>query len=207
MCSNSAPSDGTENGSQVGPSHGPTSCEPSQARATALLPSGRCNVLLLSFLSFVLIGFGVWVFSAGSRYRQEYTQAIEGWRIGSTRVVELTIVKEDKRNLGCAADPVIAGLHCGHRRDLQEVVPVSADNPQILQPYNTVGNELLLGAGLWNCPDLAEPLPEGRFTVVCSFQIKGVMKSAAIRFDASASFGPVGRTITLGTFSDCMISR
>jgi hypothetical protein len=163
--------------------------------------------LILSFLSFVLIGFSVWVVSAGSRYRAEYAQAMEGWRVGSTRVVELTLVKDDKRNLGCAADQVIEGLHCGHRGDLQEAGPASPDNSQILAPYNTVGNELLLGAGLWNSPDMKGPLPDTRFTVTCNYNIKGVMKSAAIRFDHAAAFGPVGKTVTAGTLTDCMIPR
>jgi hypothetical protein len=167
----------------------------------------RCNVLLLSFLSFFLIGFGVWVVSAGSRYREEYAQATQGWRVGSARVVDLTLVKDDKRNLACASDQVIAGLHCGYRSDSHEAGPLSADNPQILQPYNTVGNELLLGAGLWSSPDLKEPLPEARFTVICNYHIKGVMKSALIRFAPAASFAPLGRTVTVGTLTDCMIPR
>jgi hypothetical protein len=84
---------------------------------------------------------------------------------------------------------------------------LSPDSPQILRPYNTVGNDLLLGAGLWNSSDLKEPLPETRFTVACNYHIEGVMKSAMIRFAPEASFGPVGRTVTVGTLTDCMIPR
>ena len=168
---------------------------------------GHCNTLLLSFLSFFVIGFGVWVIFAGSRYRQEYADSVEGWHMGSTRTVELSIVREDQHNLECAADPVVAGLRCSHRHDLQEAGPASPDKSEILQPYNTVGNELLLGAGLWSSPDMKGPMPEGRLTVVCNYHIKGVLKSAMIRFSPTAPFGPVGRTITLGTFTDCMIPR
>jgi hypothetical protein len=167
----------------------------------------RCNLLLVSFLSLFVIGFGVWLVSGGKRYREEYAQATEGWRVGSTRVVELTLVKEDKTRLACASDQEIAGLRCGYRGNQREPGPLPPDSPQILQPYNTVANELLLGAGLWSAPDLKKQLPPGRFTVICNYNIKGVLKSAAIRFDPTASFSALGKTVTLGTLSDCMAPR
>ncbi len=152
MSSDSAPGGLTSRGkgqrSREEQSDAPSSREASQVPTDAPPRPERCNVLILSFLSFCLIGFGVWVVSAGSRYREEYARATEGWRVGSTRVVDLTLVKDDKRNLACASEQVIAGLHCGYGRELHEAGPLSPDNTQILQPYNTVGNELLLGAGL-----------------------------------------------------------
>jgi hypothetical protein len=168
---------------------------------------GRCNVLILSFLSFFLIGFGVWLASAGKRYREEYAQDLAGWRVGSTRSVEITLVKDDKRNLSCAADPVIAGLHCGYRHDLQEAGSPSSDDPLVLQPVNTTGNELLLGGGLWSSPDLKAPLPPDRFSVICNYQIKGFMRSASIRFDPTTAFFPTSKTVTVGTFTDCVLPR
>jgi hypothetical protein len=118
--------------------------------------------------------------------------------------VELTLVPQDKTNLGCASDQVVQGLRCGFRRSGAEAVPLS---PEVLQPLNTVGNELLLGAGLWAGRDMKGSLPPHRFTVVCNYNIKGVMKSVAIRFDPAAAFSPVGRTVTLGTLTDCVIPR
>jgi hypothetical protein len=166
---------------------------------------GRCNALLLSFASFCLIAFVLWVVSGGKRYREEYAQATEAWRVGSTRVVELTLVKDDLRHLACASEQVIAGLRCGHGRDKREVSTPS--EPKNLRPYNTVANELLLGSGLWNSPDLKGPLPDRRFSVICNYNIKGVVKSVAIRFNPSASFAPVGKTVTAGTLTECMLPR
>jgi hypothetical protein len=102
---------------------------------------------------------------------------------------------------------VIAGLRCGYGGESHEAGPLSADNPQILQPYNTVENDLLLGAGLWTSPDLKEPLPQARFTVICTYHIKGVMKSALTRFDPAGSFSPIGKTATVGTLTDCILPR
>src|SRR6185295_6635350 len=99
---------------------------------------GRCNELLVSFLSLVLIAFTVWIISGTRRYRAEYAAATLGWQIGSTRAVEISLVGDDKTNLACASDQTIAGLRCGHRSDRGPVGGLSADQPELLQPYNTV---------------------------------------------------------------------
>ena len=165
------------------------------------------HVLTLSFLFFCAIAFGVWVVSAGKRYRAEYAQATEGWHVGGSRMVELTLLRSDRQDLACASDVVVAGLHCGHRGDLREAGPRSSDDANVLQPYNTIQHELLLAAGLWTSPALRDPLPEGRFSAVCNFHMTGVMKSASIRFGASAPFGPIGKTVAVGNLTDCMIPR
>jgi len=168
---------------------------------------GRCNALLLSFVWLFAIGFGVWLFTAGRRYREEYAQATQDWHVGGVRMVELTLVKNDRRNLACASDQTIAGLHCGYRGALMPADSASADDPHVLQPYNTTQNELLLGAGLWTSPGLKEPLPEKRFTAVCNFHIEGVMKSASTRFDVNGSFMPLGKTVAAGAFTDCVLPQ
>lgn len=166
----------------------------------------RLNALVLSLLSLCLIVFGVWLVSAGKRYRQEYTASTEGWRVGSTHEVELTLVRTDKQNLACASDAIVAGLRCAFRRDFA-AVGGSADDPRILQPYNTTTSELLLGAGVWTSPDLKGPLPPARFTVMCNYHIEGVARSAEIRFSAAAPFAPVGKPVTVGSLTDCALSR
>jgi hypothetical protein len=164
------------------------------------------NALVFSLASFCLILFGVRVFSGGKRYREDYAQSTQGWRVGTIRQVELTLVRADKQNLACASDAAFAGLHCGFRRNLFAVA-ASPDDPQVLQPFNTVGNELLLGAGLWTSPDLKGPLPAARFTAVCNYHIEGLTSSAAIRFAPGAPFAPVGNTVTVGSLADCVLPR
>ena len=170
-----------------------------------LRPS-RCNALLLSFLSFCL--FGVWVVSAGKRYREEYAQGqgTEGWSVGSTQAVQLTLVREDKTNLACASDQVIAGLHSpivatGTRPALP--APETPD-PSAVQHR---GERAPAGRRPLDRRRLKKPLPAARFTVVCNYHIEGVAKSAAIRFDPAAPFVPAGRSLTAGTLSDCTLPR
>jgi len=181
--------------------------ESKAAQADTQFVRGRCNELLVSFVAFALIAFGVWVVLGGKRYRAEYAAGTQGWRVGSTRVVELTVVAEDKKNLACASKHTVAGLRCGYDQDQKPIKSLSADKPEMLQPYATVGGELLLGAGLWTNPDMKQDLPPKRFSVVCNFDIKGVLKSARIRFEPRASFNAMGKTVTVGTLSDCLVPR
>jgi hypothetical protein len=180
----------------------------SEPQGDTAAPPGRerCNDLLFSFLAFLLIAFGVLIVLGGQRYREEYAAASQ-WRVGTSRVVEVTIVREDKTNLACASEHTIAGLRCGYGRDKERIGSLSADNPAMLQPYSTLQGELLLGAGLWTAPDLKQALPVGRFSAVCNYNIKGVMKSARIRFDPKSPFNPMGKTATVGTLTDCVVPR
>lgn len=167
----------------------------------------RCNDLLFSFVTLFVIAFGVWVVLGGKRYREEYAQATQGWRVGTTRAVEITLVREDKTNLACASDHSIAGLRCGYGRDQKPVSSLSADKAEMLQPYATLSGDLLLGAGLWTSTDMRQNLPEARFSVVCNYSIKGVIRSGSIRFAPTARFNPIGKTVTVGSLKDCLIPR
>lgn len=163
----------------------------------------------VSFVSLALIGFGVWLLFAGSRYRETYAQATETWRLGSTRLVEIFLQPQDINNLGCASFQTVEGLSCGYRPDRRPFGTPSPSDPKLLQPYNTVGNELFLGAGLWSSLKVKSPaeLPHHSFTAVCNYHIEGVGRSVSIRFRANDSFNPVGKTVTAGTLTDCMIPR
>lgn len=169
--------------------------------------SERCNPLLLSFVSFFAIGFGVWLVAAVHDYREEYAQATEAWRVGSIRTVQITLVKDDKHDLACASDEVIGELRCGHGRDLRPVGSSSADDPKILQPFNTTQHELFLGAGLWTSSDLKGSLPQTRFVVSCTYHVDGVMKSVSARFGIKRPFAPLRKTVTAGALTDCVLPQ
>ncbi|MFZ5445842.1 MAG: hypothetical protein ACOZQL_37970 [Myxococcota bacterium] len=161
------------------------------------------NVMVKSFLWLVAISFGVWVFTAGKSYRETWRESVEGFRLGGTRMVEVTLVASDKQGLACASDKVVDELHCGYRANSTEAGPVSTDDPKLLQPFYTVGGELILGAGLWLSPGIKE-LPSGRFTVVCNFHVVGVTRAVAIRFAPGANFGNAGKLVPVGTLSECV---
>jgi len=161
----------------------------------------------LSVFSLFLIGLGVYLLFAFSSYREEYAQATDTWRLGGTRMVELTLVKQDLQNLSCASDQVREGLHCGYHSDLRDYELASPEAPQVLQPYNTARNELLLGAGLWSNPAMKDGLPAERFTVMCNYHVVGVMKAVSLRWSPTGAFSPVAQSVTVGTLTECVLPR
>jgi hypothetical protein len=182
---------------------------PSEVVSPPLAPkpvaSGReLTVLCCTLLSLFVIVFGVWLIFAWSGYGQRYSQMTDGWHTGGTYSIELTLVREDVNNLGCASDLVIDGLRCGHGANRQPVEPPPEDSV-LLRPYNTVDSVLFLGAGLWSAPGMRGPLPATRFTAVCEFHMLGVIKSVETRWSPDGPFRPTSRSLPVGTLSGCVI--
>jgi hypothetical protein len=163
------------------------------------LPMERTLLVLL------LIGFFTWLGFAVTGYAARHSQLTEEWAVGSTRLVEVTVVAQDRVRLACASDLSFGSLHCGYRASQARWEPV--DEPNTLQPLNTVKNELFLGAGLWSDPEL--PIPEfgQRFSMTCNYHVEGVMKSAALRWSELGPFAPLTQTVTVGHFSNCVIPK
>jgi hypothetical protein len=122
-------------------------------------------------------------------------------------MLEITLIRDDKKNLACASDRVYGEIHCGYTRDGKPFGPKPEEDPHILQPFNTVKNELFLAAGLWHAPVLKEPLPADRFTVVCNYYVVGVLKAVALRWSPTGSFNPVDQSVAVGSLSDCVIPQ
>jgi hypothetical protein len=165
------------------------------------------NVLLYTVFSLLCIGIGLWLVLAWSGYKEKYTQQTEGWRLGSTRMLEITLIREDKKNLACASDKSFGDIHCGYHRDGTHNGPLPENDPHVLQPFNTVKNELFLAAGLWQAPVLQGELPKERFSVVCNYNILGVLKAVALRWSPTGSFNPVDQSVAVGTLTNCTIPQ
>ncbi len=176
------------------------------ADAAASAPPPR-NLLLYTVFTLLCIAITLWLIFAWSGYRDKYAQKTEGWHLGETKMIEITLVREDKHNLACASDRVIGGVHCGFRANTRPFGTALEQNPRILQPYNTVRNELFLGAGLWQSPALQGPLPATRFTVVCNYHVAGVLRDVSLRWSKTGSFAPVDQSEAVGTLADSLIPQ
>jgi hypothetical protein len=165
------------------------------------------NLLLYTLTGFLSIGVALWLILAWSGYKEKYSQQNEGWHLGATKMVEITLIREDKKTLACASDKSFSGVHCGYRQSGQPWGTTQETDPQVLQPFNTVKNELFLAAGLWQSPILHEPLPTERFTVVCNYRVLGVLRAVSLRWSLTGSFGPVDQSVPVGTLSDCTIPQ
>jgi hypothetical protein len=163
-------------------------------------------VLLGATSSLLAIGFVLWLAFSWTGYAERYAQANEGWHLGQTRLVEITVVPEDRRALACASDKEPGGLHCGYHTGGAPYAQ-EPDHKKVLSPFNTIKNELLLGAGFWDNAALSGPLPSGRFSVACNYNVVGVLKSVTLRWGQTAPFTPIERSVTVGTLTDCVIPQ
>jgi hypothetical protein len=169
-------------------------------------PADTSVVLLGATSSLLAIGFVLWLAFSWTGYAERYAGATEGWHLGQTRLIELTIIPEDRHTLGCASDKEPGGLHCAFHAGGAPFPPES-DRRRVLSPFNTVKNELFLGAGLWENAVLSGPLPPGRFSVACNYHIVGVLRSESLRWAPTGAFGPVDRSLTVGTLTDCVVPQ
>jgi hypothetical protein len=203
---------------QAGDANAPgAGAEPPQAPAPAAVAPAAApsrpddipppHILLYTVFGFLCIAIAVWLIFAWTGYKERYSQQVEGWRLGSTKMIEITLVREDKKNLACASDREFEGIHCGYNARSEAKGPGPEDDPHVLQPFNTVKNELFLAAGLWQAPALKEPLPKDRFTVTCNYHVVGVLKAVSLRWSPTGNFGPVDQSVTVGTLSDCVIPQ
>jgi hypothetical protein len=163
------------------------------------------ELLLITVVWFFGIGFSVWLVFAWSGYSSKYSQTTESWKLNATKMIEITVVAEDRTNLACSSDVTIEGLHCGYRANQQPWGGEPATDSQVLQPFNTVANELFLGAGLWTSPKLPKQLPGTRFTVMCNYKVLGAAKSMSLRWAPKGSFDPLKSSVAVGSLTDCVI--
>jgi hypothetical protein len=166
-------------------------------RAPPLLSWALCSLLAISFL--------LWLAFSWSGYAREYAQAGAAWRKGSTQPIEITLIREDARNLACASDVNVDALHCAFNQDGKQRDSDPAHPNQILRPYCSAKGEILVAAGLWSSPLLPSALPASRFTVVCNFRVTSVLKSAQLRWSETGKFEALKQSVPMGILSDCSI--
>lgn len=159
-------------------------------------------VLLWSLTSLLLTGALLFLGFSWAGYKNSYP-ANELFRIGQTQLIEITLVREDARNLSCASDVEIGELRCGFDSAKRERAGLQERHK--LSPYNSIKNELFLAAGLWSELGPARSLPRARFTVVCNFHVTSVLKSASLRWAPDGKFEPLERSVPVGFVSDCVV--
>lgn len=172
--------------------------------APAARKSFRPPVLVYTWVSLMTIVFVVWILYSWSGYSDKYAQVTEGWSLGSTKMLEITIVRDDKDGLACASDLNFDGVRCGFNGSHS---PSGVDLEKTLQPFNTVKNELFVASGLWTSKGLPNPLPAERFTVVCNYRVVGVSRNLSLRWGQKAAFDPLKHSVAIGTLSDCVIPQ
>ncbi len=170
-------------------------------------PTRDYDVLMKTVCSLFVIGVVLGLIFAWTGYSNRYAQVTEGWHLGQTKLVEVTVVREDKGRLACSSDVSMQTVRCGYLGNGQPAEAHTQEDSHVLSPFNTTKNELFLGAGLWASPALQGPLPTERFTVACNFTVLGVLKSVGLRWTPTGSFDPVKQSVAAGSLTDCVIPQ
>jgi hypothetical protein len=180
---------------------------PEPAKQREPIPEPPKHMLLYTVFGFLCIGVALWLVLAWAGYKEKYTQQTEGWHLGSTKMIEVTLIRDDKKNLACASEKSFGTIRCGYHSNGQSWGTSVETDANVLQPFNTVKNELFLAAGLWQSPVLQHELPTERFTVVCNYHVVGVLKAVSLRWSPTGSFSPVEQSVAVGNLTDCTIPQ
>jgi hypothetical protein len=181
--------------------------EPSRAEAPVPTDPPPPGFLMYTVFGFLCLGVVVWLLFAWTGYKEKYSQITEGWHLGGTKMIEITLIRDDRKNLACASDKTFGPVRCGYHLNGQPAGASAAEDPNVLQPFNTIKNELFLAAGLWQSPILIGTLPAERFTVVCNYHVVGVLKAVSLRWSPTGNFNPVDQSVAVGTLSDCVVPQ
>ncbi len=161
---------------------------------------GKSMILFVVIIGGLAAGFAI----LGTEKPQE--QPKPKWSAGQTVDVELTLVKNDKTELACAAGDEIGGKHCAFESSSK---PWSkgdnSDDKKLLKPYTTTDRMQFLAAGVWSEPALTpDKLPTSRFSLKCKYKVDGLLKGMAVRWEATGQWFPNNEWYA-GSVSDCKI--
>ncbi len=202
------PSEKPETTHKTAPSTSPPSPATAAREKIASATTPReYDLLIKTVFSLVVIAVVLGLVFTWTGYSSKYAQVTEGWHLGQTKLIEVTVVREDKGRLACSSEVVTDGVHCAYHANGQPFEAHTQDDAHVLSPFNTIKNELFLGAGLWTSAALQGPLPTERFTVACNYKVLGVVKSVGLRWAANGSFDPVKQSVTVGSLTDCVLPK
>ena len=170
------------------------------------------NVILFGGLVVILLAaFGV----LGNRDGGAPGNAPK-WKAGETVNVEITVVTTDYKDLVCAMEGDVKGLHCGFlaTNKKNEAAKTSREDEKLLQPFSTTDHVNFLAAGFFMQPELKEKLaaenferPSPRFSVNCKLVVQGHAKGVKIKWKEDGDAWGSGDPWPLGDVKDCKIAK
>jgi hypothetical protein len=88
------------------------------------------------------------------------TTDLRNWEVGKTGRGRITLVTADYSQLGCNNPKAVDGAHCAFKSDTEAwpkdpSAPLDDNGANLIQPYRTIDNKLVLIAGLWAEPNMA----------------------------------------------------
>jgi hypothetical protein len=161
--------------------------------------------VLLFFV--IVIGLGAGFAILGREQPQEVARP--KWTTGQTVDVEVTLVRNDRQELACAAADEVGGKHCAFEaaNKAWSKGGDANDDKKILKPYTTTDRVQFTAAGLWSDPALTpDKLPATRFSVKCKYKVEGTLKNVGVRWEQTGQWYPQEGWYA-GSISDCKLAN
>ncbi len=175
------------------------------AKARPVAAARKGGSLGKSMILFVVIVGGLAAAFALLGTESSSGPAAPKWKTGDSADLELTLVADDKKNLGCSSPDDIAGAHCAFEEKAKAWSKGdSADDKKLLKPYTTVDHVQILASGLWSDPGMTGTLPATRFSVKCKYKVEGKMKAASIRWNSDGPWYD-SKDLYSGSISGCKV--
>ena len=93
------------------------------------------DLLMKTIFAFVIIVAVLGAFFAWTGYSNRYAQVTEGWHLGQTKLIEVTVVIEDKARLACSSDVILEdNIHCGYHGSGKPFDASTQDDSHVLSP-------------------------------------------------------------------------
>jgi hypothetical protein len=127
---------------------------------------------------------------------------------GQSTTYTITVVPSDARNLACASDTTLSGRRCGFD---EKAHAVAGERP--LQPYVTVGREVVLLSGVFESGSVAawraaaqRTGDDTRVTLNCYARILGAMPEVSVRWAVDGAFRPEHGLMS-ADIEDCVVQH
>ena len=161
---------------------------------------GKSMILFVLIIGTLAVGFAML-----GREEQQAPPTMK-WKVGETTDVEITLVKNDRNELACAAADEVGGRHCAFESNTKPWSKGDVnDDKKLLKPYTTTDRAQFVAAGVWSEPALAaDKIPASRFSLKCKFKVEGKLKNMSVRWEQTGQWYPNNEWFA-GSVSDCKV--
>lgn len=149
------------------------------------------------------------------------TESRGNWQIGDRAELHITVVTSDYDQLACADRRTVGDAHCEWKNERErwpraEDEPIDDNRLNILQPYKTTDDALVLLSGLWAMPEVAMRLHTepsrgvsksqlARFVVTCDVEFVEEWDATMIRWGPGQRWDSP-KKVMIGNPKECHIA-
>ncbi|HKQ67703.1 MAG TPA: hypothetical protein VJT73_00115 [Polyangiaceae bacterium] len=164
------------------------------------------------YATWVVAGLFLFALYSEAFYRRRNAPA-RTFNEGQDTDVSITLVSTDAKALACASAEELKDHHCEYESKTQRWSKPAGNN-DILAPYKTTDDALILVAGLFNDPALRQRLvidppvfgtEHIRFVANCKMHVDGKLKSVDVRWATNGQWQS-NADVPVGVVKDCFLS-